>query len=108
MTSKFHHVVGATTLRRIGAEFGGQFPGIGVPRFAIARAARAVRALTDNFVPEVFGNVAIPLFARQFVITRSGDDLWDVRVDVQTLQFIAMGGKRIEENFLIEPLRYFQ
>jgi len=105
---KFHHVVGAAIFGGGGAEFAGEFSGIGVPRLVIAGAARAVGALAGDFIPEVFGDVAVIRLARELVVTRGGNHLRDVRVDVQAFEFVAMRGQRIEEPFLIEALGHVQ
>ena len=108
MPRQLHHVVGAAALRRVGTEFGRELAGVGVPRLAVAGAAGAVRALADHFVPEIFGDIAVSPVAGEFVIPRCSDDLRDVRVDVQTFQFISVRRQRIEELLLVETLRNFQ
>ena len=74
----------------------------------IAGSTCAVAAFADNFIPEIFGNVAVIAIAGEFVITRCGNHLRDVCVHVQSLEFIAMGRERIEEPFLVEALRNMQ
>src|SRR5450631_1021402 len=105
---QFHHVVGAAALRGARPEFGRELARIGIPRLAIAGASRAIGALADHFIPEVFGDVAITVFARELVISRRGDHLRNVRIYVQAFEFVAMGGERIEELLLVEALRAFE
>ena len=88
-----------------GPKFGGEFAGIGVPRLAVAGAAGAVGAFADDFIPEIFGDVAIAAFAGEFVVARRGDHLRNVRVHVQAFEFVAVGGERIEELLFVEALR---
>ncbi len=73
-----------------GTEFGGEFAGVRVPDFAIAGTACAVGTFADDFIPEVFGDIAVAAIAGEFVVAGGGDDLRNVRVDVEALQLVAM------------------
>ena len=70
----------------------------------IAGATRAVTPFADDFVPEVFSDVAIVLIAGKFVISCGSNHLRNMRVYVQAFQFIAMLSQRIEKHFLVEAL----
>ena len=108
MARQLHHVVGAAALGRVRTELFGEFAGIARPTLAVARTPGAIRTFADHFLPKIFRNVAIAAIAGKFVIAGRGDHLRNMRIDVQTLQFIAMGGERIEEGFLVETLRDFE
>src|SRR5580693_6371092 len=105
MAGQLHHVVGAAALGRVGSEFGGKLPGVGVPGFTVARTTRAVRTLTDDLLPEILSDVPITALTSEFVVTRGGNHLRNVRVHVQAFEFVAVCGKRIEKRFLVEALR---
>src|SRR5205807_8522633 len=77
-------------------------------RFMIAGATSAVTPFADDFVPEIFSDVAIVLITGKFVISRGSNHLRNMRVYMQALQFIPMLRQRIEKPLFVEALCHVQ
>ena len=60
-----------------------EFAWVSVPELVVAGAARTVRALADNFIPEIFRDVAISAIAGNLIETSGRDHLQNVRVQVR-------------------------
>ena len=67
--------------------------------------ADGVAARSEHFFKEVFGNCAVAAVAGDFIHASRADDLGNVRVGVQALQFVPARGERIEEAGLLEEMR---
>src|SRR5205823_10462486 len=105
MACELQHVIGAAIFRRAGTELIRKLSRIGLPTLIVAGATVRVGALADHLVPEVVGDLSVVRIAGQFVETGCSDHLWNMCIDMQSLQFIAMAGKRLEESALVEAPR---
>src|SRR6266849_2654445 len=97
MARELHHVISAAVFRGIGAQFFREFAGICSPTLTIAGAAGAIAPLAGHFIPEILSDVAIPRFTGQLVTSRGPDNFWNLRVHMQSLQFVTMRSQRIKE-----------
>ena len=102
---ELQHVVGGAVLLRVAGELRREHVGIGLPPFAVGRAAGGVGAVPRDLAPEVLGDPPIALVARQLVAARGADHLRDVGVAVQALQLVAPLGQRREEALVVEAVR---
>src|SRR5690349_7082407 len=85
---KLHHVVSAAVFRGRRAELRSELSRVGVPRFMIAGAARAVGSFAHHFIPKILGYVPITAISGKFVQAGSSDHLRNMDIDMQTFEFI--------------------
>src|SRR5690348_3499073 len=102
MARELEHVVAATAFLGPKAQILGHVAGVGQPALTVAGAAGGVRALFDDLVPEVAGDLMIEGIAGELVAASSADDLRNVRIDVKAFELVAMAGERLEEPHLLE------
>src|SRR5579872_1014637 len=108
MSRQLHHVVSATVFSGIGAELGCKLPGVSVPGLVIAGSTRAVTTFANNFIPEIFSDVAVVLITGKFVISCCSNHLRNMSVYMQAFQFIPMLRQGIEKPLLVEALGHVQ
>src|SRR5438270_8446003 len=106
VTRQLQHVVRAAVLGCARTEFRGELPGIGLPSLPITGTAVAIRAFADDLIPEIFSDIAIMPIASQLKSARRSNHLRDMRIYMQTFEFVAMPRQRIEERLLIEAVRH--
>ena len=70
--------------------------------FIEAGVADDVVARGEHLFKEVLGNLPVAALAGDLVHARRANDLGNVRICVQALQFIAAPGQRIEKAGLLE------
>src|ERR1017187_5812067 len=85
----------------------GQFVGVGAPVFLVAGAAGGISSVLGDLCPEEFRDAAVAGVAGQFIAPGRADDLGDLRVHVQSLQFVAPLRERTEEALVVETVRGF-
>ena len=105
---KLQHVVSAARLLRMVAQLARQLVGLALPVLAIAGSSGAIAAGAGHLVPEVLGDLPVPLVAGQFVLSSSTDDVGDERVDVFALQAVLALCQRFDIAVLHEPARQLQ
>ena len=103
MAREFHHVVAAAAFLGGSAELLAHVAGIEIPALAIARAAGRVTSLADDLMPEIIGDGVIAIIASEFVSPRRANHFRNIRVCVQTLQFVAPLGQRVKEFLVVKP-----
>ena len=72
----------------------------------LAVAADRVRVRAHRDGPGVAGDVPVPRRARGLVLARGTDPLGHLRVGVQAVQLVAVGGERVEHGRVVEALRH--
>src|SRR6266478_3896564 len=100
MAGELQHVIDAAALRGrdVHLQFRGELSRLRRPTLAIAGPAGYVAARADHFVPEEIGDVMESHVAGDLVPSRGGNYLWDMRVHVQTAEFVATRCQRIHET----------
>src|SRR5215472_5847681 len=106
LSAQLEHVISAAAFRRIYAllQLSRQTPRRSEPRFRIAGPACDVGARSRDFIKKVLGQISKAAVARDLVSSCRRNYLWDMRVDVQSLQFIPPCSQWIDEALFLEAV----
>ena len=102
MALQLHQVVGHTAFGVAPAQCPAELVRRRPPVLIQTGVADDVGTRGEDLGEEVLGNIAVAAIARDLIHTGRADDLGDVRIRVQALQFVAPLGQRIEKTWLLE------
>ena len=68
----------------------------------VAMPAGSIRMMMYDAIPEKFGTVFIFFIAGQFVAASEADELWNLRIRMQTGQDINAGCQGVQDRLMVE------